>query len=129
MTTTTILNGVTLTAAGAEATNISKVTLQAGTVRVAIEAKLTTSAGEGDQPKYVDVFFVLSSQDVTANAAARTLLIRMAKKLRVQVPENVGSVCKQTEAIEANGAFLYLWVDHSMKNATSTLSVYSNETL
>lgn len=128
MTTTNVINNVTLTAAGVDQSNISRLTLQTGTQRVSIEALLTSSTPEAEKPCYVDVYYANSTQTLTANAAAVAQLYRIAKKLIIQVPLAPSSVTAQIETFLARGEFLYLWVNHGTKTGTTALTVTVNET-
>jgi hypothetical protein len=117
-----------LTAAGVDQSNISKLTLQTGTQRVALEALLTSSVPEADKPCDVDIYYVNTQQDITANAAAVAQLYRISKKLKVSVPIAPGKVMGQVPAFLAVGGFVYVWVNHATKSGTATLTVSVNET-
>jgi len=128
MTTTAIVSNVTLTAAGVDQSNISKLALQTGTQRVSLEALLTSSTPEPEKPCAVDIYYVNSTQDLTANAAAVNQLYRIAKKLSVSVPVAPSAVSAKIETFLAGGGFMYVWVNHATKSGTATLTVNVNET-
>lgn len=128
MTTTAIISNVTLTAAGVDRSNISKLTLAATTQRISVEAFLTSSVAEPQKPCEVDIYYVNSTQDITADAAAVARLYLIAKKLKVRVPVAAGVTSAQLDTFLACGGFVYAWVNHATKSGTATLTVNVNET-
>jgi len=127
ITATAIISNVTLAAAGGDQTNISKLALQAGTTRLALDVLLTSSVAEAEEPSPVDVYYVNTQQNLTANAATAAQLYLMAKKITVRVPLAAGPVSAKVPSNFIDGGFLYSWVNHPAKSGTALLTVTAIE--
>jgi hypothetical protein len=124
LTTTTVITNASLVTA-TNKSNVTKLTLQAATSLVIVEARLTSTT-QIERSRLINVKFAVSAYDVSA-AAGAVSHVRDAVTLDV-IPLMAAGVSVCTSEGDLNkGGFMYLWLEHSAMPTGTTLTVVVTE--
>lgn len=126
MTTTTLINAVTVGVTPSAASNITKWTLAATSVGVSLEFTFTPGAVE---KRSVRVWWAVAATSLTANAAAVEQLKRAGNcgcwESRFDLP--LVANIESSKLQPATGGYVYLWVEEGTLGAAGTLTVKGTE--
>ena len=101
-----------------------KITLQAATTALVLEARIVNGAGfRHDERQGVEVWYAVSNISFTA-AAAVLALKQSAKHLFIKAgPKGLDDAVKQSDLVSAIGAYLYIWCEVPTFPVAAALSV------
>ena len=127
MTTTTLINGVTVGVTASPYSNITKWTLAANSVAVSLQVSLTPTVSEA---KSVRVWWARTPDSFTANAAAVENFKRGGSANFIATSFNLPAGIATIESSEmepALGGFVLVWVEEPVLGGSATLTVKGTE--
>lgn len=122
-TTTTLLSGVTVTAAAQYAAGAASVDCNALSVNdIVIEATATNGSVGAGNGKYIDIFWAWASTSISSSIPAT--LGPAAQSMRILLaPEASGVRVALSPVVTMKGRYAYIWYSHEALNDTVTLTV------